>query len=658
MKTINRKYTTKKDLKHFIKELDIADNKNILLQIFTGVLDIDFIKNLISDIKELIPHINIIGSTTCGEIIDDEVSDNSTILSFSIFESTTISTYSVKSNKNSSITAKNLISQFDTQRKAKVAITFTDGLNTNGEKFINAFYSYDKELVVAGGLAGDNARFQQTIVFTQDKILTNGAVVALLHNDNLYVETNASFGWENIGKTMTVTKSINNIVYEIDGIKAKEIYARYLGRDIAQMLPTTGIEFPLIIKKENIDIPRAVVGKNDDGSLVFAGNLKVGDKVTFGYGNIDSILNYNYNKSEKDENCTESIFVYSCMARKTLMGRTIQHEIAPLNEIAPVSGFFTYGEYYTNKNMNTHELLNQTMTILSLSESCSVKSSQRESKKYNNKRSANQTLQALSHLVMQTSKELEDINNNLEEKVELAIQKSQEQSRLAQMGEMMSMIAHQWRQPLSAISSAGSAINSKARMGRLKPEQVVELSKDIIDYSLHLSETINDFRDFFKTNKQEEEMCYCDIVKSSLNIIGVAIANKNIEIIKELNCKEKIISLPNEIRQVVLNLIKNAEDVLIEKNIAKPFIKIKTYKADSDIILEISDNAGGIPKNIINKVFDPYFSTKTKKDGTGLGLYMSKTIIEEHCGGKLSVSNNIDGAVFTVKLPIANKEDN
>ncbi|MEA3387640.1 MAG: ATP-binding protein [Patescibacteria group bacterium] len=271
------------------------------------------------------------------------------------------------------------------------------------------------------------------------------------------------------------------------------------------------------------------------------------------------------------------------------------------------------------------------------------------------------------HINMQTeienkTKELKELNDGLEQKIKLEVEKNRkkdqqmvEQSRLAQMGEMISMIAHQWRQPLAAISSTSAGINLKAKLNKLDKETAIELSTKIGSYSQHLSTTIDDFREFFKSNKEKSKMSYDEIIQSVMNIVEISIANKNIKIIKDLQCKSQFNSYPNEIKQVVLNLIKNAEDVLIEKDIQNPTITIKT----KDNILYISDNGGGIPEDIMPKIFDPYFSTKTKKDGTGLGLYMSKTIIEEHCGGELSVSNdkviNKDGkpscgAVFKIKL--------
>jgi len=253
--------------------------------------------------------------------------------------------------------------------------------------------------------------------------------------------------------------------------------------------------------------------------------------------------------------------------------------------------------------------------------------------------------------------EIKRINSNLEKEIvkqlNILRQKDQQllhQSRLAQMGEMISMIAHQWRQPLTAISATSGAINLKAQLNRLDKDMAIELSSKISNYSQHLSSTIDDFRDFFKSNKEKKETNYNEIVQNVLGIIETSITNKNIEIIKELNTDDTFNSYPNELKQVIMNLIKNAEDVLLEKKIKNPTIHIKTYKQDDKLILEISDNAGGVPKDILPKIFDPYFSTKTKKDGTGLGLYMSKTIIEEHCNGTLSVSNSDVGAVFRVEV--------
>ncbi len=255
------------------------------------------------------------------------------------------------------------------------------------------------------------------------------------------------------------------------------------------------------------------------------------------------------------------------------------------------------------------------------------------------------------------NQEIAALNKSLEERVNEEVEKNRKkdeqlllQSRMAQMGEMISMIAHQWRQPLAAISATSASIELKAGMNRLDNETAKQKARDISNFSQHLSSTIDDFRNFFAPNKKKGESTYDEIIKSVLEIIETSIKTHNIELIQELNCHKSFYTYPNELRQVVLNLIKNAEDVLLDNKIKDPYIKIVTFKENDRLVLTISDNGGGIPENIIKKVFNPYFSTKTKKDGTGLGLYMSKTIIEEHCSGSLTVDNHANGAIFTIKL--------
>ena len=255
--------------------------------------------------------------------------------------------------------------------------------------------------------------------------------------------------------------------------------------------------------------------------------------------------------------------------------------------------------------------------------------------------------------------ELELLNINLEQRVKEEVEKNQkqnqqmlQQSRLAQMGEMISMIAHQWRQPLNAISLTSSNLQVKLMMDNVDHEFFKKEIELIDEYSQHLSKTIDDFRGFFKEHKEKEITTLDYIVNSTLDIVKVSVENKNIKVITDLTCHVEFESYPNEIKQVVLNIIKNAEDVLLEMKIENATIAIQTLcdedKKDKQLI--IKDNAGGIQEDIMDKIFDPYFSTKLGKDGTGLGLYMSKIIIEEHCGGKLSVSNDDEGAVFRINF--------
>ncbi len=232
------------------------------------------------------------------------------------------------------------------------------------------------------------------------------------------------------------------------------------------------------------------------------------------------------------------------------------------------------------------------------------------------------------------------------------------QSKLAQMGEMISMIAHQWRQPLTAISSTSSDLYMKIMLDNYEKDYFSEKLEKIDDLSQHLSNTIDDFRTFYKEDKEKEVVLYSNIARSAFEIISTSLTYKNIELKSDFQCQKYVYVLANELRQVILNLIKNAEDVLIEKEIKDPYIRVQTYDDNEFSYLRVSDNGGGISEDIIDDIFDPYFSTKIKKDGTGLGLYMSKVIIEEHCRGYLLVENTNEGASFIIKIPIYQENEN
>jgi C4-dicarboxylate-specific signal transduction histidine kinase len=253
-------------------------------------------------------------------------------------------------------------------------------------------------------------------------------------------------------------------------------------------------------------------------------------------------------------------------------------------------------------------------------------------------------------IIVQNQKKHEnELNHKIQEEVEKNRQKDRQllhQSRLAQMGEMLSMIAHQWRQPLNAISATNNTLMIKTQLNTISHEEIIKFSTKISDYTQYLSQIITDFRDFFKPDKVVEQITYKYIIQETLKIIEPSLQNNNITIMKIINDETLFHTYPNELKQVILNILKNAQDVLVERKIQNPYIKIIATKYQ----LIIKDNGGGIDQEIMPHIFDPYFSTKKQKDGTGLGLYMSKVIIEQHCQGKLMVSNDDNGAIFTIEI--------
>lgn len=258
---------------------------------------------------------------------------------------------------------------------------------------------------------------------------------------------------------------------------------------------------------------------------------------------------------------------------------------------------------------------------------------------------------------------LENLNNTLEKRVEEEVEKNRQkdqklfqQSRLAQMGEMLNMIAHQWRQPLNTISVATNNMMFKILLDEYDKEFFEKETKLISKYSQHLSKTIDDFRSFFKENQEKSQIELNEIVNRTLNIVEPSLQNKNIELRKELKSEDHIKTYVNELHHVILNVLRNSEFAIQRNGIENGYIQISTDQDDKNFYITVKDNGGGIPKNIIDKVFDPYFSTKKEKEGTGLGLYMSKTIIEEHCGGTIEITSEDNTTTLKIVLPRKSEE--
>ncbi len=235
-----------------------------------------------------------------------------------------------------------------------------------------------------------------------------------------------------------------------------------------------------------------------------------------------------------------------------------------------------------------------------------------------------------------------------------------QQSKMASMGEMLENIAHQWRQPLSVISTASSGIIMQKEFGLSSEEKEIETLNLITDSAKHLSKTINDFRDFFKTHKKKVTFSVKEIYKKTVALLESKFKNRSIEVIENIEDIE-LYDLDSELIQVIMNILNNARDILENKDKEyRKLIFIDIYRENNNAILKIKDNGGGVPENIINNIFEPYFTTKHKSQGTGIGLYMSEEIIKKHMKGDLTVSNEqyeyegkiYTGACFTIVLSI------
>ena len=267
-------------------------------------------------------------------------------------------------------------------------------------------------------------------------------------------------------------------------------------------------------------------------------------------------------------------------------------------------------------------------------------------------------LSYLNQRLKTAQKSLNQINKTLEKRVKEELEKNRQkdlamlnQSRFAQMGQAINMIAHQWRQPLNNISIILQRLIIKCNKDDITKDEIHQFNKKAQLQIKQMSKTIDDFRDFFKYQKEKKIFSLNKILDNLIELVEPVLEKSNIKLKVTQKNEICINGYSNEFSQAVLNIIYNAKDALSKSKTDDKKITILLSQKNNQAYLTISDNAGGIPKDIIEEIFKPYFSTKGK-NGTGIGLYMAKMIIEKHMDGKIKASNSQNGAVFEIVLPI------
>ncbi|RII30828.1 MAG: hypothetical protein CXR30_03180 [Geobacter sp.] len=253
--------------------------------------------------------------------------------------------------------------------------------------------------------------------------------------------------------------------------------------------------------------------------------------------------------------------------------------------------------------------------------------------------------------------QLEEINQSLEQRINLAVaelrHKDQvliQQGRLAAMGEMINNIAHQWRQPLNNIGLIVQNLQLSFESGELNAEDLDKEISHAMDIIMHMSRTIDDFRNFFRHDKEMRKFAINSVVARSIEFISATLSSSNIKVSMAAEEDVTAIGYPNEYAQVLLNILANAREVLIERAVTEPRIFIDVTSENGCSVTTIRDNGGGMPEEILPRIFDPYFTTKEPGKGTGIGLYMSKVIIEQNMSGRLTARNVGDGAEFRIEV--------
>jgi PAS domain S-box-containing protein len=413
MKLLNHLYQNYDELERFSTLHDLQKEKSVLIQLFGSEQSSETLYRIRSEIRSLLPHAALIATTSGGNIDCGRIVDSHITLSFSIFESTDVTSAGYKSQPMETL-IEDLAAHY-VNDDTKLLIVFANMFRLDSATFIEMLASRFPNCSIAGGNSGNDFPFMHCEVFSTDAEDCD-VVVAVLSSKSLEIRTEHLLNIQTIGQEMWVTKALGNEVFEINHQSPLALYAHYLGDDVAENILKYWNEYGLIFKIGEIDVARAVVSfDKESGSITFAGGILEGTRVKFGYANIGHIEKLNHQiLSQQFTHKKEAIYLYSCGARRQIIGEYYKDELSMLEQIAPSTGFMTYGEFFHDAQTRRTALLNMTTTMVVLSENLlheplTIKPIKRE------KNQQEVAIKALTTLVTKTGEDLDRNLNYLEQ---------------------------------------------------------------------------------------------------------------------------------------------------------------------------------------------------------------------------------------------------
>ncbi len=420
IKSLNIRYHRQGDLSSARETAEGYRHDQILIQVFCGVLDTGVVEKLILEIQSAFPGTAIIGTSTAGEIMDGASLDEAIIVNFSFFTHTRVDATLITRNEDLTQAGFDIaanLKQDDTKALILFGCGLREGKTINGEPLLAAIQSRMPGVVIAGAQAGDNGQGNSTFVFTEDGITHTGVAAATLSGDRLIVNNTYNLSWVPIGKKLTITHARGSRVYTIDNQSVYDLYCHYLGQEVADNLPLSAADFPLIIERDGIPMAIHATEVNEDGSFDYIHDFHAGEQLKFGFCHA-GLLALGAESTHKEVQAfnPQIVFIYSCVSRKWILGEDISIELAAVSDLAPSAGFFAYGEYFYHSTQKAY-FFNQTMTVLTMSETMPQEndrvspapefdSQSDESRQF-------RTLRVLHRLIETSAKEIETMSREL-----------------------------------------------------------------------------------------------------------------------------------------------------------------------------------------------------------------------------------------------------
>jgi signal transduction histidine kinase len=679
MRQLVHYYYHQERLVTWIKENNIISNNKILVEINFPDSNQQKLKRLLTLVSKLLPNATIVGMQSFTSFVNHKVTDINPqpVISVMEFESSRISSEVIDLNH-----ANNLQTPIDLSKAVKHLEADTKALQILSSYYECETSSLINEIgqtfnhlkVFGGGATPKDPTKSETFVFHNSTIYKKALILIFLHGEALNVELYQAFDWKPISKKKTVTKIDRNRILTLDNSLALDIYKKYFPN--IQDDTSVSLQVPLFITKNNISSTAHILEIDfSNQSLIMAQALEEGDIVQLSIGNYNAMMNRLQEIEDFLQNTpAQALWIGACLAYEYGFRIPVIHYISKIKKTDHIFGYSTAQEYYNTENQ-PHTFHNHTLVMAAITESNSdfIALSESTSTIIGPFELANKNLYSIMHktaselnlltenlenMVNQRTKQLETLNQELQVKIKNAVRKEKrqnaimnQQSRLASMGEILENIAHQWRQPLNTVSWVMNDVLIKAQMGRSDEVDLEALARKVNNSIQFLSETVEDFRRFVDHSDMAQTFNVKKAIEATIMLIKETLIKSEITI--EYHCTDdiKYKGFENDLKHVIMNLINNARDAMEERQIQNGHISIRVYHEKDELIIAVQDNAGGIPKKILKNIFEPYFTTKHKSKGTGLGLYMSKNMIEKVKGSLEVISILNQKTTFLIKLP-------
>ena len=683
MRQLVHYYSDFDTFKEWYQKHNIKNSEKLIIEINYPSDDIKYIQNILDRLNTIFPDATIVGMQSFASFIKHQISDlnRQPIISIIELETSSVSSLVLDLSKNyiqqdcnEYKIDKNHIQKF-LQSDTEAIEILSSFNNCQTSSFINSLgkdFSHLK--IFGGGATSKSPNSNKSFIFHKNSIYKDAIILIFLHGENLTVELYQAFDWKPISKKKRITKANNSTILTMANNPALDIYRKYFPN--IEEDRSVFLQVPLFITKENISYTVHILDTNlEEQSITTAQKLNQNDIVQLSIGNYNAMMNriqeiYNFLSSTP----AEALWIGANVSYEYGFRIPIKHYISNIKDNNHIFGYMTAQEYFNEENHpNTYHNHTFIMAVLSESNSSHIDLVEYKETNITPFEIANKNLYSIMHKtanelnrltenleirVEQRTKELKTLNDELQIRIDDAVREVKrqtaimnQQSRLASMGEILENIAHQWRQPLNSVSWILNDIKIKTELGMQDSINIEEVTDKINNSIQFLSNTVDDFRRFVDKSDMPQTFNLKKTIESTIKLIGDTFKRLNIKV--ELDCEPdiKYKGYENDIKHTIMNLLNNARDAFEENNITNGKITIRVYHEKDELIITVQDNAGGIPKKILKNIFDPYFTTKHKTKGTGLGLYMSKNMIERVHGSIEVFSILNEKTTFVIRLP-------